>query len=218
MPVPLPEAWNTWDPLQAPGSEQRDSPSLIFSVLQLSLLLPGDLAHASAHKDPWRMLNTPSATPQSGMACTAHSAPFLLPSFFFPTPPLRDWPHFDNKNTFPRRSICWHFSEWLLQSQWCQQGTDRPAKTPAIEDAGATLFQWRESINGLASCLRFKDLGWGLQKVLSVDSARCGWDTSHYHLSKSCVFMVIDLFNRKSAPEEKSPKLWGSTEKHKEDS
>lgn len=44
--------------------------------------------------------------------------------------------------------------------------------------------------------------------MLSVDSARCGWDTSHYHLSKSCVFMVIDLLSRKSALREKSPKLF----------
>jgi len=52
IPVPLPKALNTRDPLRAPDYRQRDSPSLIFSVLQLSLLLPGDLAHASAHKDP----------------------------------------------------------------------------------------------------------------------------------------------------------------------
>lgn len=152
--VPLPKAVNTRDPLQAPDYRQRDSPSLIFSVLQLSLLLPGDLAHASAHKDPWRMLNTPSATLQSGMACTAHSAPFLL-AFFFPPSP-RGWPRFDNKNTFPRRNICWHFSEWLLQSQWCQQGTDRPAKTPGIEDTCAMLLQVTTERKYTWLCFTFK--------------------------------------------------------------
>lgn len=30
--------------------------------------------------------------------------------------------------------------------------------------------------------------------------------------------MVTDLLKRKFPPEEKSPKLWGSTEKHKENS
>lgn len=84
-----------------------------------------------------------------------HSSLCSISLGFFFSPP-RGWPHFDNKNTFPRRNICWHFSEWLLQSQWCQQGTDRPAKTPGIEDTCTTLLQVTTKRKYTWPCFKFK--------------------------------------------------------------